>query len=307
MTPSRLLLALPLLVQLACIDGPSTIVERQVDKTFAAAPGSLVQVDLSGGSVNVATSMGREVHVVVRQEVTSGDGDAGADRLLAAYELKASASGGTIQVLGRRVAGRPFWTNWKNRVRINAMVTVPADVRLDLNTSGGRVRIDGERDAEVRANTSGGSVDVAGGVGPLTLTTSGGRITVTRALGIVRADTSGGSIRVDYVGPSARYVDLNTAGGNIRVGVDDRAALTVSASTAGGSVNLEGLAFEGASQRRSSISGTINGGRDGNLRASTSGGNITLTGAVDPGGPGRRARNDDAMPARVSDLVTRLR
>ena len=97
------LIALPLLAQLACIEGTSTIVERQLDKKFDAAAGSLVQVDLSGGSVNVVTSAGRQVHVVIHQEVTSSNGDAGADRLLAAYEMRASASGGDIQVVARRL------------------------------------------------------------------------------------------------------------------------------------------------------------------------------------------------------------
>lgn len=300
----RFLIAVPFIAQAACIEGPSTIVERQVDKTFDAATGALVQVDLSGGSVNIVTGTGRQVHVVIRQEVRSSGGDAGADRMLAAYELSARALDGGVQVLGRRVRGSSIRSDWRNRVRLAAVVTVPADVRLELNTSGGRVRIYGERDAEVKANTSGGSVEVDGGNGPLTLSTSGGRIEVGRALGTVRADTRGGSITVDYVAPSARFVDLNTAGGSIRAGIDDRAALTVDASTSGGSVSLEGLAFDGNSERRSNISGVINGGRDGALRASTSGGNIHLTGAADPGA---RVQSQEAIAARVSQLVTQLR
>lgn len=300
----RLLIAVPLLAQVGCLDGPSTIVERQIDKNFNTPTGALVQVDLSGGSVNVVTGTGRQVHVVVRQEVTSSRGDEGADRLLAAYEMSATAVDGGVRVVGRRVRGSSIHTDWRNRVRLAAVVTVPADVRLDLNTSGGRVRIYGERDAEVKANTGGGSIEADGGLGPLTLSTSGGRINVGRALGTVRADTSGGSIGVDYVAPSARIVDLNTSGGSIRVGVDERAAFSLEASTSGGSVSVDGLAFEGNSERRSSISGAINGGGNGALRASTSGGNIHLTGAADPGA---RVQSAEAIAARVSDLVTQLR
>lgn len=304
MTPfHRLLVALPVLVQVACVDGPSTIVERHLDKSFDVRPGALVQVDLTGGSVTVVTGQGRQVRVALRQEVTTADGDRAADRLLAAYEISATSRGGDVEVIGRRTPNRSLRTDGRNRVRLAATVIAPADVRLDLNTSGGRVRISGERDADVQANTRGGAVEVDGGRGPLRLSTSGGRVAVGRALGVLHADTRGGSITVDYVGASAGNITLNTSGGNIRAGVDARAALAVDAVTSGGSISVEGLAFDGLSERWSSLSGIVNGGRNGALRASTSGGNIRLSSSADPGARVVGERGARPVPASNRDVT----
>ena len=156
----------------------------------------------------------------------------------------------------------------------------------------GRIGIQGDRSAEVRAETSGGAIAADGGRAPFVLNTSGGSIKVARALGQLHAETSGGSVSVDYVGPSANDIDLETSGGSIRIGLDPQARLNITAGTSGGTVRIEGLPFAGSAERRSHASGTMNGG-GGRLRASTSGGGITLRAADDPA---MRSRSDDVEP-----------
>jgi DUF4097 and DUF4098 domain-containing protein YvlB len=229
----------------------------------------------------VETAPGRSVQVALEQRVEVNS-DAGADEMLKNFEISAVEQGGTITVLARRHPGsRVGFRRNEPDVRFSATLTVPADVRLDLDTSGGPITVRGERTADVKADTSGGPIALDTSRGALDLDTSGGPIRVGRAYGNLRADTSGGNITVDYVGPAADVVLLDTSGGNIRVGVDREARLDVRASTSGGNVRVEGLPFETETIRRNRADGRINGG-GGQLSAATSGGDIDIHGVAQP-------------------------
>jgi hypothetical protein len=249
-------------------------IERQVQRTFQVEPDSTVRVDMSGAPIAVTTVPGRSVDVRLR-EIINADSDRQADDLLADYDVSLDQQGREIALIVRRKRdARDSWRG-ESRVRFEATIAAPPDVRLDLDTSGGSISVRGERTAHLDANTSGGSITVEGGRGSMSLDTSGGRIQVERALTTLRADTSGGGITVGYVGASATEVMLSTSGGSIRVGVDPDAKLDLSASTSGGGVHVEGLRFETRSLTRSRASGTLNGG-GGRLRAETSGGSIDI-------------------------------
>jgi hypothetical protein len=269
---------LAVFVQMACLD-QTAVLERELERTFSVDAGSTVRVELSGGSVTALTGPPGVVRVSVRQAVYSNDREA-AEEVLADYRVTATQEGDEVSVVGRRknlLSG----LRW-GRVRLSATITAPPDVVLELGTSGGRVTIRGDRVAEARATTSGGSLSADGGRGDLVLSTSGGSIKVGRVLGRLDADTSGGSITIGYVGPSARDVDLSTSGGSIRVGIDPAGAFALSAGTTGGSVRIDDLPFEPHSAGRTHANGTLNGGGAA-LRATTSGGGIRLASAADPG------------------------
>jgi hypothetical protein len=259
--------------QAACLDTfAGNTIERQVERVFTVTAGSAVEVRISGGGITSTTGEAGTVRVTLRQRIAA-DSDAEADRALADYDIALTQEGDEI-----RVVARPRNRGWSNRVHVSAALTVPADVRLDLETSGGGITARGDRQAALRAATSGGGIDVDGGAGDLDLDTSGGGITVQRALSALSADTSGGGITVGYVGAAARRITLDTSGGGIQVGVDPAASLAISASTSGGGVRIEGLPFTATSQGRSSAGGSMNGGA-GQLRAGTSGGSIVVRAA----------------------------
>jgi hypothetical protein len=252
-------------------------IERRLERTFTVAAGSLVLVDISGGPIEVDTGTGRSMQLTLVERVDNVSTDAQADEALRDYEISATQQDSTVTLIGRRHQGSGRWRRGDPQVRLSARLTVPADVRLDLDTSGGPITVRGERAAHVKVDTSGGAITVDGGRADFDLGTSGGPIRVGRVLGNVRADTSGGSITVDYVGPTATDVSLETSGGSIRVGVDRAAKLDISAETSGGSVDVENLPFETRSIRRTRAVGSINGG-GGRLTADTSGGSIQIRG-----------------------------
>jgi hypothetical protein len=264
------------LVEVACFDTFARgTIERQAERVFTVAPGSAVQVRISGGAIRSTPGEPGTVRVTLRQRIAA-DSDQAADRALADYDITLAQERDTV-----RVVARPRGRDWTNRVQISATLTVPPDVRLDLGTSGGGIAVGGDRRAALRAATSGGGIEVDGVAGDLLLGTSGGGITVGRALGALSANTSGGGIRVGYVGSAARQIELETSGGGITIGVDPAASLSVRAATSGGGVRIEGLPFTAEAQSRSSAQGTINDGA-GRLRAETSGGGIVLRAAAPP-------------------------
>ena len=252
--------------------------ERRLERTFTVAADSLVMVEITGGPITVETGSGRSMQLTLEQRFENVSSETEADQVLQGYDVSAVQQGGTVTLTAQRHRD----SNQRSRrgdprVSFRATLTVPADVRLDVNTSGGSITVRGERTADVAADTSGGPITVDGGRANFDLNTSGGPIRVGRALGNVRAETSGGGITVDYVGPTATEVLLDTSGGSIRVGVDRAAKLNISASTSGGSVDVENLPFETRTIRRSHAVGTINGG-GGRLTADTSGGSIEIRG-----------------------------
>jgi hypothetical protein len=254
-------------------------IERTLQRTFQVAAGSLVAVRVSGGAIVATTGRSGVVEATLRQIVDT-DSEQRADELLADFEIGLTQQGDEVTLVGRRIDRRAERDRWgREGVRLDATLTVPADVRLQLDTSGGPITVRGERTAALNADTSGGRIAVDGGPAVMYLDTSGGSISVGRALRSLRANTSGGGITVDYVGPEAADVMLDTSGGSIRVGVDPAARLDLSARTSGGGVSVEGLRFDARSVSRSRASGALNGG-GGRLSAATSGGSIDIHAAT---------------------------
>lgn len=280
MTITRLLLPSAAAVALALCSptSASAQIERRLERSFPVQAGQTVSVKLSGGGITTTTGGGRNVQVTLTYSVdTSSQRDF--DDIVSDFEIGATQTDGRVEVLGRRrmEAGRRYRDSNRN-LRITANLTVPADVVVDLDTSGGSITVRGTRTAFTKADTSGGSITVDGGSGRMDLDTSGGSIRVGQALSTLRADTSGGGITVDYVGADATDVSLDTSGGSITVGVDRAARLSITAGTSGGGVSIEGLPLDNSSFRRSRASGTMNGG-GGRLSAGTSGGSIMIQAA----------------------------
>lgn len=263
------------LAAITAVIGPSLgPLERRVERSFDIRPDSAVVVDISGGSISVATVPGRTARLTLVQRVNA-ETESEADAALARYDLTFEQRGDGIVLAFRSKGNSRFGWRSRGHVSVSAELEVPADARLNLDTSGGSITVRGAREAAVMADTSGGSITVDGGGGELNLDTSGGSIRVGHALGVLRADTSGGSITVDHVGASARDVTVTTSGGSIRVGVARAARLNIDASTSGGGVSVSDLPLAVTSTGRSKVIGALNGG-GGRLHAATSGGSVRI-------------------------------
>lgn len=249
-------------------------IEQTLDKNFNVAPGSVVKVDVSGAPIRATVGPAGSARLVLKEKFRTADA-AEAEKLLENFEITCTQQGEEVKLLVKEKKGLGFRWGFSNKVEFAAEVTVPADVRLDLDTSGGSISVAGEMTASVRADTSGGSIEVDGGA-DLNLDTSGGSIRVHRALGKLRADTSGGGITVDLIDANAIDVNLDTSGGSIHVNVDPAAKLNIVGDTSGGRVRVEGFTnFVVEKKDDDHVSGRLNGG-GGRLRADTSGGSIRI-------------------------------
>lgn len=254
----------------------STPAEHRIEQTYQVAAGSLVSIDLRGGSIRVYPSEGRTARIVLIQRVRGADADE-AERVREQATVELTQQGDEVRLMARGPSGVARF--WQPSLQMSAEAWVPADVRLSLDTSGGSIVVDGARTAAIEAHTSGGSIRTGGATAPITVTTSGGSIRVGRVGTALRADTSGGSISVERVESGAQRVDVHTSGGSIRVGVVPAARLAIDASTSGGRVEVSGLPLTVTQRTRTRIVGRINGGA-APLTASTSGGSVRID-AVD--------------------------
>jgi hypothetical protein len=264
----------------ACL--PETLhAERRIERAFDIDSGATVEVGIGGGSITALTGPPGRVSVVVTMTVRGYAAERDAQAMLSDVQVSIEEERRVVRVQsGRGWRRHPSWLRSRE---IAATITVPADVALKFDTRGGRVRVRGDRVADLLADTHGGSIDVESGRGRLVLSTGGGNVRIRRALGSIQAATSGGRIVVGYVAPGVHDIDLGSAGGSIDVGIDPAARLTLLTSASGGGIRVDGLSLEADDAQHSLVEGTLNGGQGGRVRAITGGGSITVHAASDPG------------------------
>jgi Putative adhesin len=250
--------------------------ERRVERSFHVASGSTVAVELSGGRITVVPGSGdtSTIRLVQRVHVTT---EQAADAALTDYLVTFAQTTAGVHVEARRKPGLNVDPWRAPRVNIDAEVTVPPNVRLDLRTSGGSITVQGVHRAPIAARTSGGSITLDEAHAPVDVRTSGGSIRVAHAGGSLLARTSGGSIRIGEVSAAAETIDVRTSGGSISLGVAPSARLDIDASTSGGRVSVDDLPLLASQRSNHHVTGRLNGG-GGSLRASTSGGSVRISG-----------------------------
>ncbi len=209
----------------ACADDPENVITR----SFDVGSGGTLTVDTERGSIEVTTTSDSKVEVEITRKVPFGWAR-NAEEILEDFEIKFDHSGKDVSIFGESKRGWD-WFGRNNRLRIHYAITVPEKYNLDLNTSGGSIKIaDLEGDVKcetsggslhiseikgtIYGRTSGGSITLKGSDGEADLKTSGGGIDIGQVAGHVKAHTSGGSIHLDEAGGE---VDVSTSGGSIRV------------------------------------------------------------------------------------------
>ena len=214
---------------LAVIISAASIAQPYQSETFAVNNDVRVEVETSGGSIEVKGSNSGEVSVemyVKRRGRTVDPGDAD----LSDYNIRIEKQGNTVFAIADR-RGR----NWGvNNISISFVVRTPTRATTDLKTSGGSIVLE-NLIGDQNAKTSGGSINASQVGGDIDLKTSGGTITIKDIEGRVDANTSGGRIRAENVSGG---IIAKTSGGSISL---DRVSGNVEAKTSGGSIDAEVL------------------------------------------------------------------
>ncbi|MEX2469908.1 MAG: DUF4097 family beta strand repeat-containing protein [Pseudohongiellaceae bacterium] len=240
---------------LLCLQASALVAaEDQVERIFEVEPGGTLYIESDPGAIEV-NSWDQE-----RVRIRATDADD--------FDIEMEQRGNDVSVIAERRNG--FFNFGRNNIRFQ--VDVPTRYNLDLNTSGGGIRV-GPISGDVYADTSGGSIEideVTGG--DVEVDTSGGRIRIGNVDGSVIADTSGGSINIGNV---TGYVEADTSGGSITIG---DVGGDITADTSGGGIDV---GRSGGRVELDTSGGTIRAGwAEGPISVDTSGGNIFLAGSA---------------------------
>lgn len=225
--------------------------EPYLNKSFANAAITNVNVKTSGGSIMVSGGNASDARVEVYVNPNNGNGETISkeeiSKRMEDYDLAVSLNGNELEVSAK---SKSNFTNWRKSLSISFKIYVPKEVSTNLTTSGGTIKL---------SNLN----------GEQNFTTSGGSLNVDQLTGIVKGHTSGGSINVSN---SKSNIDLRTSGGSITA---ENCEGTISLSTSGGSLHLTNL--NGTINARTSGGGISGDHISGELITGTSGGSINLT------------------------------
>jgi hypothetical protein len=291
----------------------SAVIDRVIDKTFAAQAGLVVSADTFSGGIRVKASDEAQVRVLVRQTVEAEDEKA-AQALLAQLDVRLDqlADGAVRLKITPRHAVRWTWQNWSPAV-LEIELTVPRTCVLRVRTGEGAIQVDslrgdivadtargaifiGEVDGDIVAGSGRGDVAVTACSGTLQLETKNGSLLVGRcggpaqllavdgtidvqaAKGPIFARGNRADIKVSFL-PSIRATsDLESFGGDVTVGLDPACAVSIDArSSPFGRVRIRDLDIETSedSSEKSNVAGTLNRGGP-TLKIRASGGNVRL-------------------------------
>jgi len=285
------LLCLFLLAWLAFLSQPA-LAESRLEKTLKLAPGGRLTLTTDLGRVTVTGKAEPDARVVI----TSRRHDL--EKLLS---FRFEESPGSVTISARKKQ-RFSWFG-PSGASVHFDIQVPAETRLEVDTSGGGIKVSGLRSA-AELETSGGAIEVADLAGDLDGDTSGGGIRLSDIRGRTRVETSGGGIvGTGLDGP----VSADTSGGSIELA---RVSGDIKASSSGGGIRIQeagGRVEAHTSGGRIEASFVRGNARGGTLQ--TSGGGISVS--LDPDvnleidAEGNSVRT--SLPIRVLGEVSRRR
>jgi hypothetical protein len=264
--------ALALLVAGCALLAVPARADFRLAKELPLAPGGALLVRTDGGSVTVTGGAGEGATIVITSQ---------RDDIPERYRFDFKSEGGRAEVIGeRRVRGLARLFDWESDGRLHIEVKVPRTTRVDLQSSGGGIRI-GSLAGDARLRSSGGGLRALEVAGNVDASTSGGGIDMQQIVGDLEVDTSGGGIRIAAV---TGNVKAQTSGGGIDI---DGVGGDVDAGTSGGGVDIR------------DVRGRVAAHSSGGPVTATLGAGSTAGGSLSSSGGGVRVRLDPAVRLTV--------
>lgn len=244
-------------------------VEDQIAKSFEAAPGGQLVVQVDRGSIDVKTADEGKVQIEVSR--TAKGSEAKAKQILKDHVITFSQNGNQVVVKAEYTG--PKTTGWfgnSPQFNVRYQITVPRKFDANLKTAGGHIEV-AALTGKLEAHTSGGHLKFESIEGPVNGHTSGGSITLDGCKGLVDLHSSGGSLNLNAIEGDTT---AKTSGGSIRA---SRLTGKSVVKTSGGSITIADIrgSIE-AGTSGGSISATLTEQPAGDCSFKTSGGSITL-------------------------------
>ncbi len=244
-------LSATLVLFLASMAAGTELASADVQRNFNVSSGGRLVVSVGGGDISVRIWDKMQVQMIARNIGEEPE------------RLEASQDGNTVAIRYRPPSG---WFGSSRNISFDFYV--PKSFNVNLNTSGGDVRISGPLEGDASMHTSGGDLTLDGVAGEVDGTTSGGDIIARDIGGAANLVTSGGDIQV---GQTAKDLVVATSGGDLSVG---SVGGNLRASTSGGDVSIREVKGD---LTASTSSGDVSVGEiGGSVKLSTAGGDISL-------------------------------
>lgn len=251
---------------------------QKLDKSYPVQANAPLELQNTNGSVVIEAWDRNEVHVVAVKKVKAGSEEK-AKEILAQVQIAIQQKGGGLQIATRlpRKNGEGLW-EWMSgsgaSVSVEYRLQVPRQVRLDIETTNGGLRVKGTRGEGILQTTNGG-ITLADVDGDLRLQTTNGGIEVSEAAGAVQAVTTNGGIDVSLREvPSGSDLSFNTTNGAVEVRLPRDIRASIDVSTSNGRIS-SAFEVEGGSKSRNRLTGNINGG-GGQLKIRTTNGSVEI-------------------------------
>lgn len=239
----------------------ASVQARTVEKSFDVSEGGLLKLETDIGALRIGSHNKNSVTVEVDIDGSNED----------KFKVSFDSSGNDVSINGEAERSGGFFRG-HNNLRVTYTIKVPKNYNLDVDTSGGSIKID-DLNGQVDAHTSGGSISLGHIDGLVNVKTSGGSINVDEVTGTIKAKTSGGSINANISKQPTGDSKLKTSGGSVTVYLAEGIAVDLRAKTSGGRVSSD---FDvNGTVKKKSIRGTINGGGP-ELILKTSGGSVRV-------------------------------
>lgn len=217
---------LALIFSLFCVATAQSSNDAYRVERFSTSINPIVNIQTSGGSVNVIGH--DENYVEVQMFVRRGSRYLFPnDTDLSDFDITIRENNNTVTAEAKSKS--PGFLRFGRQVSISFRVYTPYESVVDGSTSGGSVSAEHIYN-KLTLRTSGGSVRVHNAEGDVNLRTSGGSITINDVAGTIEARTSGGSVTATGIEGVA---DLRTSGGSIRL---ENISAKLNARTSGGSI-----------------------------------------------------------------------
>lgn len=228
-----LILALSGLLVLVACTRPATPNAVHESKTFPAAAGKLVRLDVRSLDVHVKVADASTISVTVDVQARSSSRAATKrwiERNTPVFEDSESVLEVRVPSAGRRGLVVVGFIHTEGRLDL----VIPPSCRLEVKTSSGDVSVEGEAPlaTPVRIDTASGDVTVRGGVRELIAETSSGDVHVSgHELAVLEADTASGDVILE--GGSGRVI-VDTSSGDAKL---EKLTGDLSADTSSGDVS----------------------------------------------------------------------
>jgi hypothetical protein len=203
-------------------------------RTYTVTAAAEVEIVNVNGGIEVVGGPGNQVEVSA-ERTAKGVTDEDAQKLLRQVQVVEQAEPSRVRLEMRAPAGQ------SRHLEVRYRVAVPAG-------------------ANVRLETTNGTISASQLTGALSAATTNGSIRGRGLGGAVEASSTNGSVRLEVNGVAAGGVRANTVNGAVDLAVPASARAEVEASCVNGRIVIEGITLDGPEPTRRHVSGKMNGG-----------------------------------------------